>query len=53
VVILETKEQLADNARKDVPIPIVIRAYAVDDKEKIVVDREMVFFYPRSDLVKK
>ena len=53
VVILETKEQLANNARKDVPIPIIIRAYAVDDKEKIVVDREMVFFYPRSDLVKK
>ena len=53
VVILETKEQLANNARKDVPIPILIRAYAIDDKEKIVIDREMVFFYPRSDLVKK
>ncbi|WP_373033232.1 cytochrome c oxidase accessory protein CcoG [Sulfurovum sp.] len=53
VVILETKEQLANNARKDVPIPILIRAYATDDKEKIVIDREMVFFYPRSDLVKK
>lgn len=53
VVILETKEQLANNTRKDVPIPILIRAYATDDKEKITVDREMVFFYPRADLVKK
>ncbi len=53
VVILETAEKLADNARKDVPIPLLIRAYATDDKEKIIVDREMVFFYPRADLVKK
>jgi len=53
VVILETKEQLANNTRKDVPIPIVIRAYATDDKEKIMVEREQVFFYPRADLVKK
>ncbi len=53
VVILETKEQLANNVRKDVPIPILIRAYATDDKEKIMVEREMVFFYPRADLVKK
>ncbi len=53
VVILETSEALANNTRKDVPIPITIRAYAVDDKEKIVVDREVVFFYPRADLVKK
>ena len=53
VVILETKEQLANNTRKDVPVPITIRAYATDNKEKIVVDREVVFFYPRADLVKK
>ena len=53
VVVLETKEQLANNARKDVPIPILIRAYATEDKEKIMVEREQVFFYPRADLVKK
>lgn len=53
VVILETSEVLANNTRKDVPIPLTIRAYAVDDKEKITVDREIVFFYPRADLVKK
>jgi cytochrome c oxidase accessory protein FixG len=53
VVILETAEKLADNARKDIPIHVLIRAYATDDKEKIMVEREMVFFYPRADLVKK
>jgi len=53
VVIGKTTEQLANDTRKDVPIPITVRAYAVDNKEKIVVDREVVFFYPRADLVKK
>ena len=53
VVVLRTKEKLADNARKDVPIPLTIKAYAVDDKEKIVVERHTVFVYPRADLLKK
>jgi len=53
VVILETEAQLANDARKDVPIPVTIRAYATDEKEKIVVDRKTVFVYPRADLVKK
>jgi cytochrome c oxidase accessory protein FixG len=53
VVVLRTKEKLANDARKDVPIPLTIRAYAVDDKEKIVVERHTVFVYPRSDLLKK
>jgi polyferredoxin len=51
VVVLETHEELADDARKDVPIPLKIRAYAVDDKKNIVVDRESVFVYPRKDLL--
>jgi cytochrome c oxidase accessory protein FixG len=53
VVVLLTEEQLANDTRKDVPIPLTIRAYAVDDKEKIVVDRKTVFVYPRADLIKK
>ena len=53
VVVLTTDAKLADDARKDVPIPVTIRAYATDDKEKIVVDRKTVFVYPRSDLIKK
>jgi cytochrome c oxidase accessory protein FixG len=53
VVVLRTKEKLANDARKDVPIPVTIRAFATDDKEKIVVERHTVFVYPRSDLLKK
>ena len=53
VVVLRTKEKLAEDTRKDVPIPVTIRAYATDDKEKIVVERHTVFVYPRADLIKK
>ena len=53
VVVLRTKEILANDARRDTPIPVTIRAYATDDKENIVVERHTVFVYPRSDLIKK
>ncbi len=53
VVVLRTKAHLAESTRKDVPIPVTIKAYAVDDKEKIVVERHTVFVYPRADLLKK
>ncbi len=53
VVILETSEALATDARKDVPVPVKIRAYAMDEQEKIVVERQAVFMYPRADLVDK
>ncbi len=53
VVVFETQEELAHNTRKDVPVPVTIRAYAVDEPEKIVVERKAVFVYPRADLVKK
>ena len=53
VVVLETHDILVKNEKKDVSIPLTIRAYAVDDKENISVERKIVFFYPRLDLVKK
>ncbi len=54
VVVLSTKKVLVKNSSKDTPIPIVIKAYAVDDKEKIVVLRNTTFIFPRYDeLLKK
>lgn len=52
VVILQTDQKLAENARKDTPVTIRVRAFAVNDKERISVERETVFVYPRSDLIK-
>ena len=53
VVVLSTDKVLAKNARKDTPIPITIKAYAVDDPKKIVVERKSVFVYPRIDILEK
>ncbi len=53
VVILETEATLVNDTRKDVPIPVKIRAYAMDEEEKIVVERQVVFIYPRADLIKR
>jgi len=50
VVILYTDELLVDDSTKDTIIPITIRAYAVDDKERIVVDRHSTFTFPRRDI---
>jgi cytochrome c oxidase accessory protein FixG len=53
VVILQTKEVLVKNENKDTPIPIIIRAYATDKRQKIVVDRKTIFVYPRFDVYQK
>jgi cytochrome c oxidase accessory protein FixG len=53
VVVLSTTERLVDDARKDTALPITIRAYAVEDPERISVIRKAVFMYPRSDKFKK
>ncbi len=53
VVILYTDEVLVNDASKDTIIPITIRAYAIDDKEKIVVDRHSTFVFPRKDIYDK
>ncbi|MCH9813206.1 MAG: cytochrome c oxidase accessory protein CcoG [Epsilonproteobacteria bacterium] len=51
VVVLSTTKELAKDNKKDTPIPITIKAYAVDDKEKVVVQRNTTFVYPRYDVL--
>ena len=46
IVRLYTTEELVTDDRKDTVIPITIHAYAVDDKEKIAVDRQSTFIFP-------
>jgi len=52
-VILETDKVLVRNKNKDVPLPITIKAYAVDDPKNITVIRKSVFVYPRIDHIKQ
>ncbi|HFS82517.1 MAG TPA: cytochrome c oxidase accessory protein CcoG [Epsilonproteobacteria bacterium] len=53
IVILETSEQLAQSEGKDVSIPVKIRAYAIEDPEKISIFRDVIFTYPRLSELKK
>ena len=52
VMVLATKERLVDDATKDTPITVMLKAYAVDEPERISVLRKAVFIYPRSDKLK-
>ena len=51
IVILYTTEVLVKDDRKDTPIPVTIKAYAVDDPENIVVFRKTTFFYPKTSIM--
>ncbi|MCX6073778.1 MAG: cytochrome c oxidase accessory protein CcoG [Campylobacterales bacterium] len=52
VVVLYTDEMLVNDDRKDTVVPITIKAYAMDDKTKVMVIRQSTFTFPRADLVK-
>ena len=52
VLVLSTKKRLIDDASKDTPITVTLKAYAVDDPKRVVVYRKAVFIYPRSDKLK-
>ncbi len=53
VVVLQTDKILVNDNTKDTPITVTIRAYAIDDPERISVFRKAVFIYPRADKLKK
>ncbi|WP_298693410.1 cytochrome c oxidase accessory protein CcoG [uncultured Sulfuricurvum sp.] len=52
VIVLYTDEELVHDDRKDTVIPITIHAYATDAKDKVAVNRQSTFTYPREDLLK-
>ncbi len=52
IVVLEAKESLSASAYRDTLVPVKISAYAIDDKEKIIIERQAVFVYPSTDKLK-
>ncbi len=52
VVVLSTKERLVNDATKDTPVTVMLKAYAVDEPERVFVLRKAVFIYPRADKLK-
>ena len=53
IVIFVTHKELIKDDRKDTPIPLTIKAYAVDDPENIVVFRKTTFIYPKYTVLQK
>ena len=52
VLILETNKILVNDATKDTPITVTLKAYAKENPEKVTVFRKAVFIYPRIDKLK-
>ena len=52
VIVLSTKHKLVDDATKDTPITVTLRAYSTTEPEKVSVVRQAVFVYPRADKLK-
>jgi hypothetical protein len=52
VVILQTDKILVNDVTKDTPITVTIRAYAIDEPQKVSVLRKAVFIYPKIDKLK-
>ena len=46
IVILQADKTLSTHPRKDTVIEIIIKAYAMDERERVVVTRETNFIYP-------
>ena len=52
VIQLSTKERLVNDATKDTPITVILKAYAKENQNKVFVIRKAVFVYPRADKLK-
>lgn len=53
IVVLKTTSELVKDDRKDTPIAIKIRAFAIDNPKEIFVERDTVFFYPSQQVLLK
>jgi len=49
VISLTTTQRLVNDATKDTPITVTLKAYAVENPKEVVVFRKAVFIYPRAD----
>ena len=52
VIQLSTTERIVDDATKDTPITVTLKAYAIENPDVVFVIRNAVFIYPRADKLK-
>ncbi|NLC28445.1 MAG: cytochrome c oxidase accessory protein CcoG [Campylobacteraceae bacterium] len=53
IVVLSANEALTSKKSEDITIPITIKAFAMDDKERIFVNRDTIFIYPSKSTINK
>ncbi|MCR8685380.1 cytochrome c oxidase accessory protein CcoG [Campylobacter ureolyticus] len=51
IVTLEANEGAFEKSNVDITIPLVINAYATDNKENINVKRDTIFVYPKNSVI--
>jgi inorganic pyrophosphatase/exopolyphosphatase len=52
IVILKAQKNLSEHSENDTLLKIDIKAFAIDDKEKITIHRDTTFIYPSPASVK-
>jgi len=52
VIRLSTTQKLSNNSDASTPLTVTLKAYAIENPEKINVIRKAVFIYPRADELK-
>ena len=52
VIQLSTKDLLVNDSSKDTPITLILKAYAIENPNKVFVLRKAVFTFPRADKLK-
>jgi cytochrome c oxidase accessory protein FixG len=52
VVILSTDINSSLKTQNGKPLPVTIRAFATDSKEKIYIEKEAAFIYPKADSIR-
>jgi cytochrome c oxidase accessory protein FixG len=50
IVIVRAKEVLVQDERKDTPLPLKVKAYSINEPERVFVYRDSTFIYPRYDI---
>ncbi len=53
IVVLSTREKLAENKKADSSVTINATAFAVDDKKKVFITKPAVFIYPKQSIIDK
>jgi len=49
VIMLSTTQKLVNDVKKDTPLTVTLKAYAVENPKEVVVFRKAIFIYPRAD----